>query len=61
MENSGNPPEPDDQPVDLYRENEELKVNNFLFFCFLYFVCCVAVRPLAQGDPVHIFLLFFFF
>ncbi|XP_057380872.1 probable G-protein coupled receptor CG31760 [Daphnia carinata] len=25
LENSGNPPEPDDQPVDLYRENEELK------------------------------------
>jgi hypothetical protein len=27
LENSGNPPEPDDQPVDLYRENEELKVK----------------------------------
>lgn len=27
LENSGNPPEPDDTPVDLYRENEELKVN----------------------------------
>lgn len=27
LENSGNPPEPDDQPVDLYRENEELKVH----------------------------------
>lgn len=27
LENSGNPPEQDDQPVDLYRENEELKVN----------------------------------
>ena len=26
LENSGNLPEPDDQPVDLYRENEELKV-----------------------------------
>ena len=37
LENSGNPPEPDDQPVDLYRENEELKVNNFLFFLFLVF------------------------
>ena len=27
LENSGNPPEPDDQPIDLYRENEELKVK----------------------------------
>lgn len=27
LENSGNLPEPDDQPIDLYRENEELKVN----------------------------------
>jgi hypothetical protein len=27
FENSGNPPEPDDQPIDLYHENEELKVK----------------------------------
>lgn len=34
LENSGNLPEPDDQPIDLYRENEELKVRT-VFLAFL--------------------------
>ena len=60
LENSGNPPEPDDQPVDLYRENEELKVNNFLFFCFLVFCllcCCPATGTRRPGSHFSSFLL----
>lgn len=37
LENSGNPPEPDDQPVDLYRENEELKVKFEWIYLFIFF------------------------
>lgn len=36
LENSGNMPEPDDQPVDLYRENEELKVIHLFYFFFIF-------------------------